>query len=142
MSLTSEQTTVGTPISKAGGSLEGQGSPLPQLGLVCITASKELRFRAVTRKRLLQLPVSEQQQVLEELYRDNLRRLDRALDYCTVQNIRLYRMSSALYSLCRCSSWERCAGAVASRFTAGWRSRYSLGYPFGPAPGTVCGSQL
>ena len=74
-----------------------QNAPLPQLGLVCITASNAVRYRALTRKRLLQLPTSEQQQVLRELYRDNLQRLGTALDYCATHHIQLYRLGSALF---------------------------------------------
>ncbi|HEV2762594.1 MAG TPA: hypothetical protein VGV38_06330, partial [Pyrinomonadaceae bacterium] len=48
----------------------------PQLGLVCITTSDAVRFRALTRKRLLQLDAAEQKRVLGELYADNLARLN------------------------------------------------------------------
>jgi UV DNA damage repair endonuclease len=37
----------------------------PQLGLVCITASDEVRFRTMTRKRLLQLDAAEPRAVLD-----------------------------------------------------------------------------
>ncbi|MEG3862416.1 UV DNA damage repair endonuclease UvsE [Microcoleus sp. herbarium12] len=69
----------------------------PELGLVCITASNEVRFRTVTRKRLLQLTEIEQEKVLCELYADNLKRLDKAIDFCYANNIKLYRMTSALF---------------------------------------------
>ncbi|HEY9664177.1 MAG TPA: UV DNA damage repair endonuclease UvsE, partial [Allocoleopsis sp.] len=69
----------------------------PKLGLVCITASKAVRFRALTRKRLLQLTLPEQEQTLRELYTDNLHRLDNAISFCTEQSIHLYRLSSALF---------------------------------------------
>ncbi|MEG3835144.1 MULTISPECIES: UV DNA damage repair endonuclease UvsE [unclassified Microcoleus] len=70
---------------------------LPELGLVCITTSNEVRFRTVTRKRLLQLSETEQETVLRELYTDNLKRLDKAIDFCSVNQIKLYRMTSALF---------------------------------------------
>ncbi|MEG3938260.1 UV DNA damage repair endonuclease UvsE [Microcoleus sp. S36b_A3] len=70
---------------------------LPELGLVCITTSDAVRFRTVTRKRLLQLAESEQEKVLRELYTDNLKRLDKAIDFCSANNIKLYRMTSALF---------------------------------------------
>ncbi|MEG4011275.1 MULTISPECIES: UV DNA damage repair endonuclease UvsE [unclassified Microcoleus] len=70
---------------------------LPELGLVCITTSDAVRFRTVTRKRLLQLAESEQEKVLRELYTDNLKRLDKAIDFCRANNIKLYRMTSALF---------------------------------------------
>ncbi|MEG5045445.1 UV DNA damage repair endonuclease UvsE [Microcoleus sp. B4-C1] len=70
---------------------------LPELGLVCITTSNEVRFRTVTRKRLLQLSETEQETVLRELYTDNLKRLDKAIDFCSANQIKLYRMTSALF---------------------------------------------
>lgn len=69
----------------------------PRLGLVCITSSNEVRYRALTRKRLLQLDAAEQRGVLRELYADNLARLDHALDFCSARGIRLYRMTSGLF---------------------------------------------
>ena len=69
----------------------------PKLGLVCITTSDAVRFRTVTRKRLLQLTEIEQEKVLRELYADNLKRLDKAIDFCYANGIKLYRMTSALF---------------------------------------------
>ncbi len=69
----------------------------PQLGLVCITASEEVRYRALTRKRLLQFETNEQKRLLRELYDDNLRRLNNAIDFCINRNLRLYRMTSGLF---------------------------------------------
>ncbi len=69
----------------------------PELGLVCITTSDAVRFRTVTRKRLLQLTELEQEKVLRELYADNLKRLDKAIDFCYANGIKLYRMTSALF---------------------------------------------
>ncbi|CAD5939853.1 UV DNA damage endonuclease [Planktothrix tepida] len=70
---------------------------VPELGLVCITASQEVRFRALTRKRLLQLTIPEQEQTLRTLYTENLKRLNKAVEFCTRENIHLYRLSSALF---------------------------------------------
>ncbi|MBW4622920.1 MAG: UV DNA damage repair endonuclease UvsE [Cyanosarcina radialis HA8281-LM2] len=70
---------------------------MPQLGLVCITASKEVRYRTITRKRLLQLAPTEQEQVLQKLYKDNLQTLNNALDFCDRHHIQLYRLTSALF---------------------------------------------
>jgi UV DNA damage endonuclease len=69
----------------------------PRLGLVCITTSAEVRYRALTRKRLLQFDEAEQKRMLRELYLDNLSRLDRALDYCREHSLQLYRMTSSLF---------------------------------------------
>lgn len=69
----------------------------PELGLVCITASDRVRFRTMTRKRLLQLSAADQEQALLRLYQDNLGRLNQALSFCLELGIRLYRMSSGLF---------------------------------------------
>jgi UV DNA damage endonuclease len=69
----------------------------PQLGLVCITTTDAVRYRALTRKRLLQFEATEQARLLRELYIDNLARLNNALDFCSARNIRLYRMTSGLF---------------------------------------------
>jgi UV DNA damage endonuclease len=69
----------------------------PQLGLVCITASNEVRYRTVTRKRLLQLAETEQAELLRNLYADNLNRLNLAIDFCLNNQIRLYRITSNLF---------------------------------------------
>ncbi|MEG4395979.1 UV DNA damage repair endonuclease UvsE [Microcoleus sp. BROC3] len=74
-----------------------QKDKLPEFGLVCITTSDAVRFRTVTRKRLLQLSEAEQETVLRELYTDNLKRLDKAIDFCAANQIKLYRMTSALF---------------------------------------------
>lgn len=69
----------------------------PHLGLVCITASDQVRFRAITRKRLLQLSVKEQEQTLRALYLENIRRLNEAMSFCQNASIRLYRLGSSLF---------------------------------------------
>jgi UV DNA damage endonuclease len=73
------------------------GEAGPRLGLVCITHSDEVRYRALTRKRLLQLAPAEQKNVLRELYADNLARLGRALSFCEARGLKLYRMTSGLF---------------------------------------------
>ncbi|MFB2935259.1 UV DNA damage repair endonuclease UvsE [Aerosakkonemataceae cyanobacterium BLCC-F154] len=70
---------------------------LPNLGLVCITSSDKVRYRTVTRKRLLSLTPDEQAKVLRELYADNLQRLNSAIAFCVANNIKLYRITSALF---------------------------------------------
>ena len=70
---------------------------LPHLGLVCITQSDEVRYRTVTRKRLLDLPDDAQRALLDTLYRDNLSRLDTALTYCIRESIGLYRIVSSIF---------------------------------------------
>lgn len=69
----------------------------PALGLVCITASDRVRYRTITRKRLLELSGSEQERVLRQLYADNLERLHRALSFCEEEGIKLYRLTSRLF---------------------------------------------
>lgn len=72
-------------------------SIMPQLGLVCITVSKEVRYSTVTRKRLLQLSETEQAETLRNLYAKNLQNLNRAIDFCLNQELRLYRITSNLF---------------------------------------------
>ena len=70
---------------------------LPKLGLVCITASDEVRFRTVTRRTLSKLSKSEQQTKLREIYTANIERLAKAIAFCQREQIELYRLSSALF---------------------------------------------
>jgi len=69
----------------------------PRLGLVCITHSEEVRYKTVTRKRLLQLDPAARKRMLRDLYAANLARLNRALDFCAGRGLGLYRMTSALF---------------------------------------------
>jgi len=69
----------------------------PSLGLVCITVSKDVRYRALTRKRLLEHNEDGQRRLLEDIYRDNLQVLDNALRYCEREGIALYRMPSSIF---------------------------------------------
>jgi UV DNA damage endonuclease len=70
---------------------------LPKLGLVCVTASEEVRFRTVTRRTLSKLSVSEQQEKLRKVYTANLINLAKAIAFCQKEQIQLYRLSSALF---------------------------------------------
>ncbi|MBW4687513.1 MAG: UV DNA damage repair endonuclease UvsE [Komarekiella atlantica HA4396-MV6] len=74
-------------------------STLPDLGLVCITFDKQVRFRTMTRTRYLKLSLSERESALRELYGHNLQRLHDALCFCQENGIRLYRISSGLFPL-------------------------------------------
>jgi UV DNA damage endonuclease len=69
----------------------------PELGLVCITASDKVRFRTLTRKRFLQFNLEEQQRALRNLYAENLKRLNGAIEFCNLAQIRLYRLISGLF---------------------------------------------
>ncbi|HIK05118.1 MAG TPA: UV DNA damage repair endonuclease UvsE [Trichormus sp. M33_DOE_039] len=71
----------------------------PELGLVCITVDKKVRFRTMTRTRYLQLNLNQRETALTEIYQHNLQRLHDALSFCAENKIRLYRMSSALFPL-------------------------------------------
>ncbi len=70
---------------------------IPALGLVCITASKEIRYRTVTRKRLLEQSPEGQRKLLDGIYRDNIQTFDTALRYCEREGIRLYRIPSSIF---------------------------------------------
>lgn len=69
----------------------------PQLGLVCTTQSKEVRYRTVTRKRLLALSPESQRKLLDGIYRDNIETFDTALHYCGREGISLYRILSSIF---------------------------------------------
>jgi UV DNA damage endonuclease len=69
----------------------------PNLGLVCVTISDAVRYRTITRKRLLEQSLPRQRELLEDLYRNNVQVLDNALRYCEAEGIRLYRMPSSIF---------------------------------------------
>ena len=69
----------------------------PNLGLVCITVSNEVRYRTITRKRLLTFPLHEQSDILNELYLHNIGTLFKAVYFCGENNLRLYRISSQIF---------------------------------------------
>lgn len=70
---------------------------LPELGLVCITASDAVRYKTITRKRLLALDPTAQKPTLRLLYAENLRRLELAVEFCHGRGIRLYRLPSSTF---------------------------------------------
>ncbi len=74
-------------------------SPLPALGLVCITASPLIRFRTTTRTNYLKLDSAARHAKLRDLYRSNLQQLLAALEFCAANGIRLYRMTSQLFPM-------------------------------------------
>ena len=82
-------------------------SVTPELGLVCITASKAVRYRTVTRKRLLQFSEPEQEEMLRNLYQENLQRLNQAIDFCLANDIKLYRLTSNLFPFADTEMGER-----------------------------------
>ncbi|GAB4381716.1 MAG: UV DNA damage repair endonuclease UvsE [Elainellaceae cyanobacterium] len=74
-----------------------QVQPHPKLGLVCITTSPAVRYKTLTRKRLLEMNEPKQTEALEILYAENLKRLNLAIDFCHVNQIQLYRLISNLF---------------------------------------------
>jgi hypothetical protein len=69
----------------------------PRLGLVCITTSSEVRYRTVTRKRLLDMVPAAQRKLLDGIYRDNIQTFDGALRFCKREGISLYRIPSGIF---------------------------------------------
>jgi UV DNA damage endonuclease len=69
----------------------------PNLGLVCITVSKDVRYRTITRTRLLAAAPDAQRKLLDDIYRDNIQTFDNALRYCEREGIRLYRIPSSIF---------------------------------------------
>jgi len=70
---------------------------MPHLGLVCITNSKDIRYRTVTRTRLHAQSPDAQARILEDIYRDNLQTFDAAMRYCQQNGISLYRLPSSIF---------------------------------------------
>jgi UV DNA damage endonuclease len=69
----------------------------PQLGLVCVTTSKEVRYRTITRKRLLEQSLQSQRQLLDAIYRDNIATFNTAMRFCERERISLYRIPSSIF---------------------------------------------
>jgi UV DNA damage endonuclease len=69
----------------------------PNLGLVCITVSKDIRYRTITRTRLYAAAPDAQRKLLDDIYRDNIQTFDNALRYCEREGIRLYRIPSSIF---------------------------------------------
>ncbi len=67
------------------------------LGLVCITTSDQVRYRTVTRKRLLSFDNQTQIEMLRALYLENIERLRKAVEFCKANELYLYRMTSGLF---------------------------------------------
>jgi UV DNA damage endonuclease len=67
------------------------------LGLVCITNSEEVRYKTVTRKRLLSFDEATQKEMLRALYQENVIRVNKAIEYCAANDINLYRLTSGLF---------------------------------------------
>jgi UV DNA damage endonuclease len=69
---------------------------LPTLGLVCQTESSDVRYRTITRTRLLALDEAARERTLVDLFCENLRRVSRAAAYCKEHGIGLYRLPTGL----------------------------------------------
>jgi UV DNA damage endonuclease len=69
----------------------------PRLGLVCLTVAGTIKYRTITRKRLLEQTPAMQQKLLDDIYRSNIQTLDGALRYCEQEGIELYRMPSSIF---------------------------------------------
>lgn len=67
------------------------------LGLVCITTTDAVRYKTVTRKRLLSFDEAAQAEKLRSLYGENIGILKKAIEFCAANDIRLYRMTSGLF---------------------------------------------
>jgi UV DNA damage endonuclease len=85
----------------------------PQLGLVCITASKEVRYRTITRKRLLEQTPAVQRKLLDDIYRDNIQTFDGAIRFCEREGISLYRIPSSIFPFLDEDIGRECIAALA-----------------------------
>lgn len=73
---------------------------VPHLGLTCTSLSNEVRYRTIPRKRYLAMDGEQREIALRELYWENLGRLHWALFCCARREVRLYRLTSALFPMC------------------------------------------
>jgi len=69
----------------------------PNLGLVCISYSDEIRYRTITRTRYLSSERADRKRALESIFSDNLETFRRALEFCHAREIKLYRMPSSIF---------------------------------------------
>jgi len=69
----------------------------PHLGLVCVTVSNDIKYRTITRKRLLEQSPGTQQKLLDDIYRSNIQAFDNAMRYCEREGISLYRIPSSIF---------------------------------------------
>lgn len=83
------------------------------LGLVCITHSEAVRYKTVTRKRLLSFDETVQREMLRALYRENINRVNSAIEFCAASDIDLYRITSGLFPF----SDEPAGAEILSEFT-------------------------
>ncbi len=67
------------------------------LGLVCITTTDAVRYKTVTRKRLLSFDEPVQREMLRALYQENVNRVGNAVEFCASAGINLYRLTSQLF---------------------------------------------
>ncbi|MDQ3061342.1 MAG: UV DNA damage repair endonuclease UvsE [Acidobacteriota bacterium] len=67
------------------------------LGLVCITTTDAVRYKTVTRQRLLSFDEPVQQEMLRVIYQENIHRINNAIEFCAANGINLYRLTSALF---------------------------------------------
>ena len=67
------------------------------LGLVCITTTDAVRYKTVTRKRLLSFDEPTQREMLRVIYQENINRISNAIDFCRANDINLYRLTSGLF---------------------------------------------
>ena len=67
------------------------------LGLVCITTTDAVRYKTVTRKRLLSFDEPTQREMLRVIYQENINRISNAIDFCQANDINLYRLTSGLF---------------------------------------------
>jgi len=67
------------------------------LGLVCITTTDAVRYKTVTRKRLLSFDELVQREMLRVIYQENIYRINNAIEFCQANSINLYRLTSGLF---------------------------------------------
>lgn len=99
----------------------------PNLGLVCLSFGPECRYRTITRTRFLALSEADRERTLVELYWDNLSRLHWTLGFCARRDIRLYRVTSALFPMSDEPLGERVMRSMAANLSSVGRRLDRLG---------------
>ena len=66
---------------------------------MCLSSDGQCRYNAITRARFLSLGPGQRPEELRRIYWQNIQRLHWTLGYCARRDIRLYRVSSAIFPL-------------------------------------------
>lgn len=72
-------------------------TPLPALGLCCLTSDSTISYKTITKKRFDNLNLVQQEEALKTIYKANVGMFISAIKYCANNNIPMYRVTSHLF---------------------------------------------